>query len=38
LKHQEALEGKATAYVCQNFQCRTPTTDIAEMIGLLEQK
>ena len=38
LKHQEALEGKATAYVCQDFQCSAPTTDIAEMISLLEQK
>jgi len=35
LKYQETLGGKATAYVCQNFQCSAPTTDPDEMIRLL---
>jgi uncharacterized protein YyaL (SSP411 family) len=35
LKHQEALNGKATAYVCQDYQCSAPTTDPDEMIRLL---
>jgi uncharacterized protein YyaL (SSP411 family) len=29
---QTSLDGKATAYVCQNFRCNLPTTDIAEML------
>ena len=37
LKYQEALNGKATAYVCQDFQCSAPTTDPDEMIGLLDK-
>ena len=31
-----ALDGKATAYVCQNFECELPTTDVATMLELLE--
>ncbi len=38
LKYQEALNGRATAYVCQDFQCSAPTTDPDEMIGLLKKK
>ncbi|MCD6426136.1 MAG: thioredoxin domain-containing protein [Anaerolineales bacterium] len=38
LQYQEAHEGKATAYVCQNFQCSAPTTDPDEMIKLLGNK
>lgn len=38
LKYQDALEGRATAYVCQDFQCSAPTTDPDEMIGLLNKK
>lgn len=38
LKYQEALNGRATAYVCQDFQCSAPTTDPDEMIGLLNKK
>jgi uncharacterized protein YyaL (SSP411 family) len=32
---QTSLDGKATAYVCQNYHCRLPTTEIAEMLKLL---
>src|SRR5208283_3692458 len=31
-----AIEGKATAYVCQNYTCAVPTTDVKEMLKLLE--
>ncbi|MCP3919519.1 MAG: thioredoxin domain-containing protein [bacterium] len=34
---QEAIDGKATAYVCQNFTCQAPTTDVATMLAALEQ-
>jgi uncharacterized protein YyaL (SSP411 family) len=34
-KHQRMLDGKATAYVCQNFQCQIPTTDSDEMLKFL---
>lgn len=30
-----ALGGKATAYVCRNFACQRPTTDLAEMVANL---
>jgi uncharacterized protein YyaL (SSP411 family) len=30
------LNGKATAYVCENEVCKLPTADIAVMAGLLE--
>ena len=35
-KYQVAINGKATAYVCQNFTCAAPTTDIKKMISLLK--
>ncbi|OGF53109.1 MAG: hypothetical protein A2Z21_05790 [Candidatus Fraserbacteria bacterium RBG_16_55_9] len=31
-----SLEGKATAYVCQNHQCQLPTTDAQKMLELLK--
>lgn len=30
------IEGKATAYVCQGHECRLPTTEIEEMLKLLD--
>jgi len=30
---QVAINGKATAYVCQNYACEAPTTDITEMMS-----
>lgn len=33
---QTATEGKATAYVCRNYSCASPTTDVGEMLKLLE--
>jgi uncharacterized protein YyaL (SSP411 family) len=35
---QTAIDGKATAYVCQNYACKAPTTDPAEMVELLGKK
>jgi uncharacterized protein YyaL (SSP411 family) len=36
-KLQTCVDGKPTAYVCQNFACRVPTTDTAEMLRTLEE-
>jgi hypothetical protein len=33
----KSLEGKATAYVCSQFSCREPTTDLHSMLRLLEE-
>ena len=34
-RDQNGLDGRATAYVCLNHACKSPTTDPAEMLGLL---
>ena len=34
-KMQVPIGGKATAYVCQNYECQLPTTEINEMLKLL---
>ena len=34
-ENQTSLDGKSTAYVCLNYNCKLPTTDINEMLGLL---
>lgn len=36
LRDQPALDGKATAYVCQNYQCSAPTTNPQRMVELLK--
>lgn len=33
---QNSIEGKATAYVCQNYVCNLPTTDIKRLMVLLD--
>ncbi len=30
------LDGKATAYVCEDYACKLPTTDVTLIVGLLE--
>jgi len=35
-KHQSSIDGKATAYVCLNYNCKLPTTDIGKMLELLD--
>jgi len=36
-KFQTCIDGKPTAYVCQNYACSVPTTDTAEMLRMLEE-
>ena len=36
--HNSALQGKATAYICLNYNCKLPTTDINAMLELLDSK
>jgi len=31
------IAGKATAYICENYACQLPTTEVAVMVGLLEK-
>jgi len=35
VKDQRAIDGKATAYVCENYACKLPTTEIKELEKLL---
>ncbi len=37
-RHQLSIDGKATAYVCLNYQCDLPTTDIGKMLELLNAR
>jgi len=36
VKNQTAVGGKTTAYVCENYACKKPVTDIREFESLLE--
>jgi uncharacterized protein YyaL (SSP411 family) len=36
IKGQTMVDGKATAYVCENYTCKLPTTEVAEMISMTE--
>jgi len=38
IRNQSSIGGKATAYVCLNYNCRLPTTDITKMLDLLNSK
>lgn len=35
-ENQTSVDGKATAYVCENFACQLPTTEIAQLRELLK--
>jgi uncharacterized protein YyaL (SSP411 family) len=37
-RHLTTQEGKATAYVCQDYECKLPTIDIEKAISLLNAK
>jgi uncharacterized protein len=34
-RDQTGISGKATAYVCLQYNCKLPTTDIPKMLALL---
>jgi len=35
IKEQRSINGMATAYVCQNYACRSPVTDFDQLSGML---
>jgi uncharacterized protein YyaL (SSP411 family) len=35
-EYQKSINGKATAYVCQNYACNAPTTGIQQMLKFLK--
>ena len=35
-RNQPSIDGRATAYVCTNYNCQLPTTDINKMLELLD--
>ena len=37
-EYMVSRDGKATAYVCTNFVCKLPTTDISQMLANLRLK
>jgi uncharacterized protein YyaL (SSP411 family) len=37
-RNLKSIDGKATAYVCKNFQCDLPTTEVDKMMALLRVK
>lgn len=37
-KYQTSIDGKATAYVCADYKCKMPTTDVSKMLELLNVK
>jgi uncharacterized protein YyaL (SSP411 family) len=37
-RNQSSIDGRATAYVCMNYKCKLPTTDIDKMLELLNVK
>jgi uncharacterized protein YyaL (SSP411 family) len=37
-KNHSSINGKATAYICSNYDCRLPTSDIDTMLRLLNSK
>jgi len=38
IKNYTSRNGQATAYVCLNYYCELPTTDISQMLALLGKK
>lgn len=38
IKEQKQINGKVTAYICKNYLCQLPTSDLGKMISLLESQ
>jgi len=38
LEQQRAIDGRGTAYVCEDYTCKRPTTDVDQLISLLEER
>ena len=38
ITNMTTIDGKATAYVCRDFVCNLPTTDIPQMLAMLDSK
>ena len=38
LKEQRPIDGKATAYICENYACRAPVTDLQQFADMLQQE
>lgn len=36
-QNQQMIDNKATVYVCENFSCNEPTTDVEKFISLLSK-
>jgi len=36
VKNHFTVDGKATAYVCSNYKCKLPTTDVSTMMSLFD--
>jgi uncharacterized protein YyaL (SSP411 family) len=37
VKMQKSADGKATAYVCENYACQLPVTDMQEFAKVLDE-
>jgi uncharacterized protein YyaL (SSP411 family) len=38
VKHYRPVDGRATAYVCSGHACKSPTTEVKELLALLEEE
>jgi uncharacterized protein YyaL (SSP411 family) len=38
IEGKTALKGKPTAYICENFACKTPITDLDEIVVQLDRE
>ena len=38
LENKRQIDGETTVYVCENYACKAPTTDLAELESQLDSK